>query len=242
MIFVLKGANIISKQTNLGSWNQDKLILDSVKFFLVETKKQRNFFNNIVKTHHSYVNTTTYGGRQINWLIHSNIGYVGAIGLGSAIMALKDRDNFIGWNKETRLRNLVNIANNWRCCLMGNYKNLGTKVLSLLIKHGKIEWKKKYGNELYLIETLIKPPKTGLMYLAGCWSQVGHTKGSQFKWIHKKNWDQYNKEGWTVMQKYQQYGKIKDLDRWNIIKEGGTEKKIILVKPINKHWAKKLQK
>jgi len=214
--------------------------LNNIYLDLVKTDNARLYFNRIVKTHHKYVPTTNYGGRQINWLIKDDKNTLGAIGLGSAIMALKDRDSFIGWSKDVRLKNLTKIGNNWRYCLIDKMANLGTKVLSLLIREGKKEWLNKYGDELSLLETLVEPPYTGKVYLASSWSKVGMTKGTEFKWINKKDWDKFSCLNWKVCQKHMKYGNKIDENKWQIVKENNKKKKIIFIKPLNKNWKKKL--
>ena len=155
-------------------------------------------------------------GVYADWLIKDDKNTLGAIGLGSAIMALKDRDSFIGWSKDVRLKNLTKIGNNWRYCLIDKMANLGTKVLSLLIREGKKEWLNKYGDELSLLETLVEPPYTGKVYLASSWSKVGMTKGTEFKWINKKDWDKFSCLNWKVCQKHMKYGN--KIDENNIYK------------------------
>jgi len=227
-------------QTSLFSISETNL--NNVYLDLVKTDNARLHFNRIVKTYHKYVPTTNYGGRQINWLIKDDKNTLGAIGLGSAIMALKDRDSFIGWSKDIRLKNLTKIGNNWRYCLIDKMANLGTKVLSLFITEGKKEWLNKYGDELSLLETLVEPPYTGKVYLASSWSKVGMTKGTEFKWINKKDWDKFSCLNWKVCQKHMKYGDKIDENKWQIVKENSKKRKIIFVKPLNKNWKKKLNK
>ena len=227
-------------QTSLFSISETNL--NNIYLDLVKTDTARLHFNRIVKTHHKYVPTTNYGGRQINWLIKDDKNTLGAIGLGSAIMALKDRDSFIGWSKDVRLKNLTKIGNNWRYCLIDKMANLGTKVLSLFITEGKKEWLNKYGDELSLLETLVEPPYTGKVYLASSWSKVGMTKGTEFKWINKKDWDKFSCLNWKVCQKHMKYGNKIDDNKWQIVKENSKKRKIIFVKPLNKNWKKKLNK
>lgn len=227
-------------QTSLFSISETNL--NNVYLDLVKTDNARLHFNRIVKTHHKYVPTTNYGGRQINWLIKDDKNTLGAIGLGSAIMALKDRDSFIGWSKEIRLKNLTKIGNNWRYCLIDKMANLGTKVLSLFITEGKKEWLNKYGDELSLLETLVEPPYTGKVYLASSWYKVGMTKGTEFKWINKKDWNKFSCLNWNVCQKHMKYGDKIDENKWQIVKENSKKRKIIFVKPLNKNWKKKLNK
>ena len=199
---------------------------------LVETKRENEIFNRVVEVHHGYVPTTHYGGRRINWLImdRRTRKILGAIGIGSAIMALKPRDEWIGWSRRNRLKYLVRIANNWRFCLIDKIPNLGSKVLSLLCKLSVKEWKKRYGDDLVLLETLVEPPYDGTVYKAAGWKFVGWTKGTEYRWF-KKDEIPFD-EGWHVVQRYMKYGDKIDYDTWQCVRENGTAKKMIYVKPL----------
>lgn len=206
---------------------------------LVESRGQKEIFNQIIVVYHSYVATTKYGGRRINWLIRSKDTrkILGIIGVGSAIMAMRSRDRYIGWTRRQRIKHLVNIANNWRYCLLPNCpKNFGSQVLSLLCKLSPREWENKYNDKLVLLETLVEPPHKGTVYKAQGWSLVGLTKGSGFKWINKDDYPQYEKKGWTVTQKYCKYGDKIEINRWQICNEYSTRRKLIFVKPLISHF------
>lgn len=211
---------------------------------LVETGKQRDIFNKIIKAHHSYVATTHYGGRRINWLVRSKDTrkILGIIGIGSAIMAMRARDRWIGWVPKQRVKHLVNIANNWRYCLLPDApKNFGSQVLSLLCKLAPKEWEKKYNNKLVLLETLVERPHTGIVYKASNWRLIGLTKGTAYKWIKKDKYPKYKKAGWSVVQKFCKYGDKTDFNRWQIVEEFAKKRKLIFVKPLVPNFAKILR-
>lgn len=202
---------------------------------LVSRESQQRIFDNIIKYYHSYVPTTRYGGRRVNWIIKAKGAnqVVGAIGVGSAIIAMSARDKWIMWDKESRLRNLINIANNWRYCLLPNApKNFGSSVLGLLARLAPREWKSKYGDRLVLLETLVEPPHEGTIYKAAGWRLAGLTKGTRFKWINKSEADKYVEMGWTVVQEYMKYGTKKDESKWQVADVGGTTRKRIFLKPL----------
>jgi len=131
------------------------------------------------------------------------------------------------------------IANNWRFCLIENPpKNLGSKVLSLLCKVAPKEWKRKYGDELVLLETLVEPPHDGTVYRAAGWKLVGYTKGTEYRWFKKDEipWD----EGWHVVQKYMKYGDKIDYDTWQCVRDNAKKRKMIFVKPLYPDFRLKL--
>lgn len=204
---------------------------------LVETKKDRNDFNKIVSIYHGYKKTTNYVGREINWLVLDEDTHkcYGVIGIGSAVMALKPRDEFIGWDKETRLKKVgKNIANNWRFCMI--VKGLGSQVLKLLHREAPREWKNKYGDKLVLLETLVEPPYTGKVYKASGWLFLGYTKGLQFKW---KTEDELEEGDKIVKDTFEIEGKVEK--KYKVV-VGTNKPKMIFVKPLTKNWKKFLNR
>lgn len=230
-----KTGNISDFQSeDLGSNPKVRII-----FSLVDSQSKKFQFDQIVKNYHTYKPNVNLLGRQINWLvkIEGTNEVIGAIGLGSSVMAMKPRDDFIGWKKDQRLKNLVNTATNWRFCLMENGKGYGSQVLSRLCKEGKKEWKKKYGVNLVLLETLIEPPYTGSCYKGNGWVCVGKTKGHQFKW--KSKWDVLETD--QVVQKFMLINGKRDDSQWKVV-TGKNVPKLIFVKPLHRYWKKILQR
>ena len=234
------------KQNNLRTWcktgntpsfqddNEGSNPSVRISLELVDDKTKKFNFDQIVKNYHTYKPTVDLMGRQINWLIKCNGNYIGAIGVGSSVMAMKPRDDFIGWNKEQRLKNLVKTCTNWRYCLIDK-GNFSSKILSLFVREARKEWKKKYGDSLMLIETLIEPPYDGTCYKSAGWVCVGQTKGCEFKW---KSPDEILPTD-KVVQKFMKFGKSKDTSVWKV-HTGNNKKKLIFVKPLHRYWNKEL--
>ena len=201
---------------------------------LVNTETKKFNFDQIVKNYHTYKPSVQLVGRQINWLIKCNGNIIGGIGIGSSILASKPRDDFIGWKKEQRLKNLIKTGTNWRYCLIDKTK-YSSKILSVFCKEARKEWKKKYGDNLVMLETLIEPPYEGTSYKANGWICVGQTKGLQFAWKDKKDVLPTDK----VVQKFMKFEDEKDENIWKVI-TGTTKKKLIFVKPLHRYWRKEL--
>lgn len=236
------------KQNNLRAWcktgnTSDFQSEDScsnqearISLELVKSKEMKSHFDKIVVNYHTYKPSVGLMGRQINWLIKCNGNYIGVIGVGSSVLAMKPRDDYIGWNKEQRLKNLVKTCTNWRYCLIDK-TNYSSKILSLFVKEARKEWKKKYGDNLVLIETLVEPPYKGSSYLASGWKIVGETKGLQFAWKNKNEILPTDK----VTQKFMKFGTEKDENMWKVV-TGNNVKKLIFVKPLHRYWKKELCK
>lgn len=217
------------QSSNLGS--NPKL---RITFDLVDNDTKKFNFEQIVKNYHTYKPTTDLVGRRIDWLIKNNNEIIGAIGVGSSVMAMKPRDDFIGWNKEQRIKNLRKTCTNWRFCLMEK-TNFSSKILSLFVKEARKEWKMKFGDNLVLIETLIEPPYTGISYKSSGWIQVGKTKGLQFEWKDKND----IVEGDSVVQKFMKFKDKTDFNTWKVV-VGTSIPKLIFVKPLHRYWKKEL--
>jgi len=146
-----------------------------IKLLLVETEKDKELAKNIVENHHSYVPTYRSVGRRIDWLISVDDEIVGMIGIGSSTYPpCKDVLHYLGITKN-EYKNIFNsIANNWRFCMAKNIPNIGTKILKLLRRESKVEWKNKYGDELkyysgnntYLVWRLLADSQ-GVKYWSG---------------------------------------------------------------------------
>lgn len=221
------------KKTNTGQmvFSQDLSELDVNK---IELRDSSNVSGDIIRMYHGYVPTTSYVGRQCNYSIWCEGYEIGFFGWGSAVMAMKPRDDYIGWTKQQRLFNIPKIANNWRFTLIDDLpKNTATKVISLAINKGREDWKKKYDDELVLVETLVEPPRTGTIYRASKWEMVGMTKGTQYEWKHVDNvleTDQITTRGFKIGDKIDE-NKVKVIS-------GSASPKMIFIKPINKRWKK----
>ena len=222
-------------------------LISSVTFEICESIEDKRIFRNVMNKHHSYMKYKDTCNRRINWLVYESESgnLIGALGINSAILAINPRDKFIGWNKTTRLKNLNKIANNYRFCLIKNnitIDNAGSIVLRSLRKYSRIEWKKKYGDELVLLETLVKNQWSGSVYLADNWKYVGMTKGFSFSKAPLKLWQQENSERGRLARENPKEA----IERYAVgrkqydIKESDPKK--IFVIPLIKNWKEILVK
>jgi len=243
-----KGSNPLTRNSLNGQTyftEVEKYNIENIYLKKVKTDLDRKTFCRIVPMFHSYKQTTNFVGRQINWLIMCNTSCIGVIGLGSSVMAMKPRDKFIGWDKDTRLNNLTKTANNWRFTVLPNApKNTGSKSLSLLLKLCKKEWMKKFGDKLVLLETLVEPPRNGGVYLANGWVNVGHTKGTEFLWMKRDEVDVFLQENpkASICSKNMKFGDKVNTDTVQVVIPDSKSKKLIFVKPLHRYWKKELNK
>lgn len=105
---------------------------------------------------------------------------LGCLLFGSAAWKTQPRDSFIGWDPETRKRNLFLIANNMRFLILDwvRVPHLASYILARIAKRISGDWRNKYGHPIWLLETFVDRSRfRGTCYRASNWIHVGATKG-----------------------------------------------------------------
>src|ERR1035437_1375001 len=138
----------------------------SYPVFLDECKspQQNKLFRDTINKYHSYRKYTDSPTRNIRWNVYESESgnHVGSIGLSSATIAISCRDNYIGWNKDSRIKNIGMLANNSRCCFIKNnvtIKNIGSMILKRVSIVGAKRWEEKYEQPLIMLETFVQPER-----------------------------------------------------------------------------------
>lgn len=208
---------------------------------------QTKIFRDIINTYHSYVKYKDVPQRRINYIIFrtSDSKPIGAIGISSCVLAIGARDNWIGWDKDTRLKNSNKVANNYRFCLIpdNGIANAGTMALKLLREVGSKRWKEKYGDELIMLETFVQPlidgsdnKRNGAVYLADNWIEVGETLGNSIKKAPLLLWQRENStRGEMARTNPQEAIKRYAVGREHYVITESPIKKVFL-KPLVRNW------
>jgi hypothetical protein len=208
---------------------------------------QTKIFRNIINKHHSYVKYKDVPQRRINYIIYRTLDSkpIGAIGISSCVLAIGVRDKWIGWDKDTRLKNSNQIANNYRFCLIpdNGIPNVGTMALKLLREVGSKRWKEKYGDDLIMLETFVQPlidgsdnKRNGAVYLADNWIEVGETLGNSIKKAPLLLWQRENStRGEMARTNPQEAIKRYAVGREHYVITESPIKKVFL-KPLVKNW------
>lgn len=134
--------------------------------------------------HHHYLGRPRIVGEHLRYLAFLQGQVVACLGWASAAFKVSDRDRFIGWDPETRGKNLSGVANNVRFLILPwiRIPHLASKVLALNLRRLSGDWQKAYGHPLYLAETFVDRSRfPGTCYQASNWIDVGLTKGSAKK-------------------------------------------------------------
>ena len=219
--------------------------------------QQTKIFRELINKYHSYVKYVEPPQRRIKWNIYETKSgnVVGAIGISSCVLALGPRDKYIGWDKDTRLKNSNMVANNYRFCLTpyNNIKNVGTMALKLLREEGVKRWKEKYGDDLVMLETFVQPKidgsdnkRNGAVYLADNWDMIGKTKGNSIQKAPVLLWKKEDSARGRLARENPEAA-IAKYAVGNKGNESGEHYKVtkspikkIFVKPLNRKWKKML--
>ncbi|MBS1774673.1 MAG: DUF4338 domain-containing protein [Bacteroidetes bacterium] len=163
-----------------------------------ETTKQHSLF----RMYRYYWSSpySDYVGRRIKLLIRDNAlpnkPVIGIAALGSPIIHIPERDDFIGWDKKTRTKNLIYTMDAFVIGALPPYNYLlGGKLISLLLASNEVRriYRKKYKGRVTIIDKRIANTLVGIFTtsLYGKSSQynrlkfqdnliykeIGHTKG-----------------------------------------------------------------
>lgn len=145
---------------------------------LVE-KARSALWNEYIDRYH-YLGYTPLPGAQLRYFVKSGDRVLALLGFGAAAWKTAPRDDYIGWDPETRKRNLHLIVNNARFLILPwvRSKNLGSKILSMVSRRICKDWFSRYNYEPVLLETFVEKNRfQGICYKAANWVYVGDTQG-----------------------------------------------------------------
>lgn len=144
-----------------------------------ETQKQNDLFR--IYRYFWSSPYSDYVGRRIRILIRDaglpNQPVIGIAALGSPIIHIPERDAFIGWDKDTRTKNLIYTMDAYVIGALPPYNYLlGGKLISLLLASKEIRkiYQKKYKNKITLID------KRKANSLVGIFTTSLYGKSSQY--------------------------------------------------------------
>lgn len=142
-------------------------------------KSQSALWNEFVDRYH-YLGYKALPGAQLRYFVKSDGKTLALLGFGAAAWKTAPRDQYIGWDAETRKNNLHLIVNNARFLILPWVisKNLGSKILSTASRRLASDWEKRYSYRPQLLETFVEKKRfAGTCYKAANWICVGETKG-----------------------------------------------------------------
>ena len=154
--------------------------LSPVQIKPVEDRSELDLFKCFLSAYH-YLGFSGTVGENLKYMAYDSGGRpLACLLFGSAAWACGPRDDFIGWDREKRGKNLSLTTNNMRFLILPwvRVEHLASHILSKVIKQIKDDWTAKYGHPLYLLETFVERDRfAGTCYKASNWTRVGETKG-----------------------------------------------------------------
>jgi len=136
-------------------------------------------WNEYIDRYH-YLGYTPLPGAQLRYFVKADDQVLALLGFGAAAWKTGPRDEYIGWDAETRKKNLHLIVNNCRFLVLPwiQSKNLASRILSLASKRIVSDWQERYNYAPVLLETFVEKERfQGTCYKATNWIYVGDTKG-----------------------------------------------------------------
>ncbi len=178
---------VFSAKTDPGQEISGKLKeIGLIHIDLVTTPAQARLWNEYMARYH-YLGYSRPFGYFIRYFIHTPEQVLGCCLFAGAAKAIAGRDQWIGWDAGSRLRNLAWIINNTRFLIFPwvNVKNLASHVLGKISRQIRQDWQDRWGFSPVLMETFVDPEYfQGTCYLAANWICLGMTTG---KGLVRKN-------------------------------------------------------
>jgi hypothetical protein len=143
------------------------------------TNRTGALWNEFIDRYH-YLGYKTLPGAQLRYFVKADGQILALLGFGAAAWKTAPRDNYIGWDKGTRRKNLHLIVNNARFLILPwvHSKNLGSRILALASKRISADWQERYNYCPVLLETFVEKQRfQGTCYKAANWACVGDTRG-----------------------------------------------------------------
>lgn len=136
-------------------------------------------WNEYIERYH-YLGYKPLPGAQLRYFAYAGERLVGLLGFGAAAWKSGPRDEWIGWSREQRHRNLCGIVNNARFLIPPwiRVASLASKLLAMAARVLPGHWEGRYGYRPVLLETFVEAERfAGTCYRAANWTCVGWTQG-----------------------------------------------------------------
>jgi hypothetical protein len=154
---------------------------------LGEADEEMGLFKFLLHRYH-YLGHRNCVGENLKYLVRDQAGHpLGCMLFGSAAWKAKSRDAFIGWDRQSRERNLRLLSNNTRFLILPwvQVRHLASHLLSRACGALPEHWREKYGHRIDLLETFVERDRFGgTCYRAAGWKHVGATTGRSRNDVH----------------------------------------------------------
>jgi hypothetical protein len=136
-------------------------------------------FNSLLEQYH-YLGYQQPVGEHLKYLVKSRGQAIACVAWSSAPRHLGARDRFIGWDPQTRRKNIQRIAYNTRYLILPwvRVPHLASHILGRMAKLVAHDWERLYAHPIHLLETFVDQERfAGTCYRAANWIVVGETTG-----------------------------------------------------------------
>lgn len=155
--------------------------LQPLKLITVTPRSAYESLYNCFLASYHYLGYTGTVGENMKYLILDNQDRpLACLLFGSSAWSAAERDAHIGWDRETRQRNVNFTTNNTRFLVLPwvRVKCLASHVLGLVTRRIGQDWQARYGHRVYCLETFVERARfRGTCYQAANWQCVGQTRG-----------------------------------------------------------------
>ena len=153
--------------------------LRPLQFEQVRRTTEEPLFNSLMEEHH-YLGYEQPVGEHLKYLVWAQGRPIACLAWSSAPRHIGSRDRYIGWNQETRRRNIRLIAYNTRFLILPwvRVEHLASHILGRMATRISEDWQQLYGHPIYFLETFVDPERfRGTCYRAANWVLLGQTTG-----------------------------------------------------------------
>jgi hypothetical protein len=136
-------------------------------------------WNEYIDRYH-YLGYKPLPGAQLRYFALAGERILGLLGFGAAAWKSGPRDEWIGWSRAQRQRNLGGVINNARFLILPwvRVSSLASKLLAMAARSLPAHWEGRYGYRPVLLETFVEAARfAGTCYRAANWTCVGQTQG-----------------------------------------------------------------
>ena len=150
-----------------------------LEFVQVRRTPEEPLFNSLIEQYH-YLGYEQPVGEHVKYLVKARGQVIACLAWSSAPRHLKLRDRYIGWNKETRERNVRMLAYNTRFLILPwvQVPHLASHILGRMARQVSIDWQRLYAHPIYWLETFVDTSRfAGTCYRAANWIEIGSTVG-----------------------------------------------------------------
>ncbi len=154
--------------------------VEDLRLVLVTGEQNRRVWNELMRREHP-CGAVTHVGAQLRYLVVSAHGLLGAVGFAAPALRLAARDQWIGWDETVRSQQLQHTVMGLSRFLIRpgvSCRNLGSRVLGMVVQRLADDMERRYGYRPLLVETFVDTQThAGTVYAAAGWTRVGATTG-----------------------------------------------------------------